>query len=89
MFSARYDRSIQVRVELRKKSAFRSLKQAITDLAVILSSLFYKGMLLLYTLSEHIVITLAFDGQNSSAPVVTLMEFSDVRTFESLTEHLI
>lgn len=88
MFSARYDPSIQVRVELRIISASRSLKQAITYLEVILSSSFYKGILLLYTISEHIVITLEFNGRNNSAPVATLMEFADVLSFESLTEHL-
>jgi hypothetical protein len=87
VFSARYDPSIQVQLSLRIKSAFRNLKQAITDLAVIHYSSFYKVILLLYTLPEHAVIPLAFNGKNNSSPIVRLMEFSDDLSFESLAEH--
>ena len=41
----------------------------------------------MYTISEHAVIPLEFNGQNNSAPVVRPMEFSDDFSFESLAEY--
>lgn len=68
VFAARYNPSVQVRVQLRIKSTFKSLKHTITDLSVILTSSFYKVILLLYTLSEHAVIPLAKQVSSSCKP---------------------